>query len=321
MPWIEPQQLAQAKSIDLYSYLVAAEPGNIKRCGQDEYCLKDHDSLKVSVSTGKWNWHSRGFGGTTAVQYLITVRGYPLPEAAQMVLDSKAAPYSPLTEPPPTRPFALPERNGDDDRVMGYLCGQRGLRREVVEHCRALGTLYESAHYHSCVFVGHDKYGTPRHAAIRATGGDFKQDAEGSDKRHTFALQAQNGACTVLYVYEAAIDALSGASLFLMAGEPWQDRHYLSLAGVSPLPVVQYLIDHPEIGTIVLCLDADEPGQFAAERIAVLLRVSRPFLDIRYEPPKIGNDYNHFLGLRIARDRVQKIRKSRGQEKGTNAHR
>ena len=319
MPWIEPQQLVQAKSVDLYSYLAATEPGNIKRCGQDEYRLIDHDSLKVSVSTGKWNWHSRGFGGTTAVQYLITVRGYPLPEAAQMVLDSKAAPYSPLAEPPPARPLALPKRNGDDSRVMGYLCGQRGLHREVVEHCRTLGTLYESAHYHSCVFVGHDEHGTPHHAAIRATGGDFKQDAEGSDKRYTFALQAQNRACRVLYVYEAAIDALSGASLLLMDGEPWRDRHYLSLAGVSPLPIVQYLTAHPEIETVVLCLDDDEPGRLAAEQIAGLLRVSRPSLNIRYEPPKIGDDYNQYLRRRIAHDRARKGRKSREREKGTCA--
>lgn len=319
--WIEPERLAQAKRIDLYAYLAAAEPCNIKRCGQDEYCLLDHDSLKVSASTGKWNWHSRGFGGTTAVQYLITVRGYPLPEAAQMVLESRAEPYSPLTEPPPARPFALPERNADDSRVLSYLCGKRGLRREVVEHCRALGTLYESAHYHSCVFVGRDEYGTPRHAAIRATEGDFKQDAEGSDKRYTFALQAQNGASTTLYVYEAAIDMLSGASLLLIDGQPWKDRHYLSLAGVSPLPILQYLAAHPEIVTVVLCLDDDEPGQLAAERIEGLLRLSRPSLDIRKEPPKIGGDYNQNLCMRIAHDRVRRNKKSRASDTKAGVHR
>ena len=319
--WIEPERLAQAKSIALYSYLAAAEPGNIKRCGQDEYCLRDHDSLKVSVSTGKWNWHSRGFGGTTAVQYLITVRGYPLPEAAQMVLDSKAAPYSPLAEPPPARPLALPQRNGDDSRVISYLCGQRGLRREVVEHCRTLGTLYESAYYHSCVFVGHDENGTPRHAAIRATGSDFKRDTEGSDKRYTFALQAQNGACGAVYVYESAIDALSAASLLLTDGQPWQKRHYLSLAGVSPLPIVQYLAAHPAIKTVALCMDADEPGQLATERIKGLLSVSSPSLEIRSEPPKIGNDYNQYLRMRIARNRARQAKKSRGRTDPAAANR
>ena len=315
MPWVEPEQLARAKSVDLYSYLLVAEPGNIKRCGQDEYRLIDHDSLKVSVSIGKWNWHSRGFGGTTAVQYLVTVRGYPLPEAAQMVLDSKAAPYSPLVEPPPARALALPERNRDDNRVLAYLCGQRGLRREVVEHCRAIGALYESAHYHDCVFVGNDEDGTPRHAAIRAIGRDFKRDAEGSDKRYTFALQAPNGPHRALYVYEAAIDALSGASLLLLDGQPWRDRHYLSLAGVSPLPIIQYLTAHPEIETVMLCLDIDESGRFAAERIEGLMRMSRPSLDIHYAPPEIGNDHNQYLRMRLAHDSTRKGRVSRERGK------
>lgn len=320
MPWIEPEQLAKAKSVDLYSYLAATEHDNIKRCGQDEYCLKDHDSLKVSVSTGKWNWHSQGFGGTTAIQYLITVRGHTLPDAALMVLESKAAPYSPLVELPPAQPLTLPQRNDNDNQVIAYLCGNRGIRREIVEHCRALGTLYESAHFHSCVFVGMDEAGTPRHAAIRATGGDFKQDAQGSDKRYSFALQGRNSACTVLCVYEAAIDALSGASLRIMDGEPWQDTHYLSQAGVSPLPIIQYLNTHPFITTVRLCLDNDEPGQLAAERIEGLLALSRPTLKIERTPPKIGNDYNRYLQLRIARNRTRKKHLSRGKSR-SESHR
>ncbi|MDL2253512.1 DUF3991 and toprim domain-containing protein [Ruminococcaceae bacterium OttesenSCG-928-I18] len=319
--WIEPEQLAQVKIIDLYSYLAVAEPGNLKRCGQDEYRLIDHDSLKVSVSIGKWNWRSQGFGGTTALQYLITVRGFSLPQAAQMVLESKAAPYSPLAEPPPARPFSLPEKNDSDNRMIDYLCGKRGLCREIVEHYRTLGTLHESAQYHSCVFVGRDECGTPRHAAIRATEGDFKQDVEGSDKRYTFALQAQNGACTTLYVYESAIDAMSGASLFLLGGQPWKDRHYLSLAGVSPLPILQYLTVYPEIRTVVLCMDDDEPGRLAAERIKGLLHLSSLSLDIRIEPPKIGCDYNQYLYMRTARNRARQAKKSKGRTELAAVHR
>lgn len=304
MPWIEKEQLAKAKSVDLYSYLTVAEPQNIKRCGQDEYCLKDHDSLKVSVSSGIWHWHSQGFGGTTALQYLIKVRGYSLPEAAQIVLDCKAAPYSLLTEIPPAQPFILPQRNDNNDIVIAYLCGKRGLHRETVEHCIAAGSLYESAYYHSCVFVGFDETGKPRHAAIRATGGDFKQDAEGSDKRRTFALQAQNKVATVLCVYEGVIDALSDASLRLMKGQSWQDRHYLSLAGISPLPIIQYLRARPEINTVILCLDNDEPGQTAAERIKKVLLLSSPSLDVGYVPPKVGKDYNQSLQLFISKKRT-----------------
>lgn len=311
MAWIEREQLAKAKSIDLYSYLTAAEPDKIKRCGQDEYCLKDHDSLKMSVSSGKWHWHSRGEGGTTAVQYLVRVRGYSLPVAAQMVLDSKAAPYSALVERPPWRPLVLPERHSDDDRVIDYLCNKRGISREIVEHCIAHGTLYESAKYHSCVFVGCDSSGKPRHAAIRATEGDFKQDVEGSDKRYSFALQAKNRDCSVLPVYEGAIDALSGASLRLMDSHSWQDQHYLSLSGISPLPIIQYLNMHPAVTAVHLCLDNDEPGQLAAKRIVELLILSRPTLEIKYTLPETGKDYNESLLMYTSIDIKNQKKKSR----------
>ncbi|MDL2294688.1 DUF3991 and toprim domain-containing protein [Ruminococcaceae bacterium OttesenSCG-928-D13] len=297
MPWIEPETVATAKSVDLFSYLTVAEPGNIKRCGQDEWRLKDHDSLKVSATGGKWHWHSRSTGGTTAVQYLIVVRGYAFLEAVQMVLDSKAAPYLPIESMGPPKPFALPPRHENDQRVVQYLCGQRGVSREVVEHCRAVGALYESAHYHSCVFVGYDENHTPCHAAIRATQGDFKQDVEGSDKRYSFALQAKNGPFPGLYVYESAIDALSDASLRLLQGEDWRAAHYLSLAGVSPLPIIQYLKRHPEISEVYLCLDNDEAGRDAAEQIMDNSDLSRPGLEISFVPPVVGKDYNRLLHI------------------------
>jgi DNA primase len=60
-----------------------------------------------------------------------------------------------------------------------------------------------------------------------------------------------------------------------------------------------------------LCLDNDEPGQLAAGRIAGLLVLSRPSMEIEYAPPKIGKDYNEYLLLRIARNRARKKKLSR----------
>ena len=54
------EQIKTAKSIDLLTYLQTYEPDNLRRAGK-EYCLAEHDSLKIS--NGKWFWHSRGFGG------------------------------------------------------------------------------------------------------------------------------------------------------------------------------------------------------------------------------------------------------------------
>jgi len=62
---VTKEQIAQAKSIDLLSYLQANEPGNLKKSGSNEYRLADHDSLKIS--NGRWHWFSRGIGGKTYV--------------------------------------------------------------------------------------------------------------------------------------------------------------------------------------------------------------------------------------------------------------
>ncbi len=73
MPNVTKEQIAKAKEWDLLSYLQVYEPGELKRCGNQEYQTITHSSLKIS--NGKWHWHSRGIGGRTALDYLIKVQG------------------------------------------------------------------------------------------------------------------------------------------------------------------------------------------------------------------------------------------------------
>ena len=76
MPKIPPEQIEQARGVDLLSYLQTHEPQSIRKCGAGEYCLVEHDSLKIS--NGRWNWFGRGFGGYSCLDFLIKVRGYTL---------------------------------------------------------------------------------------------------------------------------------------------------------------------------------------------------------------------------------------------------
>ncbi len=78
---LDPAVIEQARQIDLLSYLQRYEPSNLKRVAGNVYCTKDHDSLKIS--NGKWYWWSRGFGGFSALDYLIKVREYSFVEAVQ----------------------------------------------------------------------------------------------------------------------------------------------------------------------------------------------------------------------------------------------
>ena len=66
-----PAQIEQARQIDLLSYLQSKRPSEIVRLSARTYCLKAHDSLQMS--NGKWYWFSRGFGGKSAIDYLMKV--------------------------------------------------------------------------------------------------------------------------------------------------------------------------------------------------------------------------------------------------------
>ena len=80
---LDPAVIEQARQIDLLSYLQRYEPSNLKRVAGNVYCTKEHDSLKIS--NGKWYWWSRGFGGVSALDYLIKVREYSFVEAVEML--------------------------------------------------------------------------------------------------------------------------------------------------------------------------------------------------------------------------------------------
>ena len=75
---LDPAVIEQARQMDLLSYLQRYEPSNLKRVAGNVYCTKEHDSLKIS--NGKWYWWSRGFGGVSALDYLIKVREYSFVE-------------------------------------------------------------------------------------------------------------------------------------------------------------------------------------------------------------------------------------------------
>ena len=73
MAYIQPEVIAEARKVDLLSYLQATDPHELVKCDGNEYCTRTHDSLKIS--NGKWFWWSRGIGGASALDYLVKVRG------------------------------------------------------------------------------------------------------------------------------------------------------------------------------------------------------------------------------------------------------
>ena len=200
-PYVTEEQIRAAKAVNTLAFLLRHQSEQFKRVGRTEYAHCGHDSLKVS-SNGKWNWHSKGVGGTTAVQYLMKVEGYDFVRAVQIVCAD--APF--LSSPPVIKEknsgFALPPR-GDNFKAYQYLAG-RGVCDEVLAFCfhtgRVYGTNRKTAEreYTNCVFVGFDESGNPAHAGLRGTQGFFRGNVTGSDKRHPFCIPAEKeGASTI----------------------------------------------------------------------------------------------------------------------------
>lgn len=266
MPGVTKEQIARAKEWDLLSYLQAREPQELKRCGAGEFCLKAHESLKIS--NGKWHWHSRGTGGRSALDYLVKVRGMDFVSAVESLCGGNAAEVvrMPQREPEQKKAFVLPEKNPYAANVVSYLQG-RGIDADIIGQCMEAGNLYESRKRHNCVFVGRDTGGKARYAFLRGTRETYKQDVAGSDKRYGFCLPAADPDSPYLAVTESPIDALAVASLVKKRGGDYRRAHYLSLGGTAPRALLRFLKDHPKVKYLSLCLDNDAAGRKGMERI------------------------------------------------------
>lgn len=299
--FVSKEQIKKAKEIDLLTYLQIYEPNLIKRCGNDTYCLKEHDSL--IISNGLWNWFSRGIGGKTALDFLIKVRGMDFVNAVQVLANNVTSTdiYAHSTrqdKQSPRKLFELPKKNWNNLRAIAYLQG-RGIDTEIIQHCIKLGIIYESANYHNCVFVGKNMDNIIKYATLRGTGERFVQDVCGSEKKYGFSIPPRENASKSLLIFESPIDALSQATIDKQSGFQlsWNCPHRLSLGGTSLMALVQYLKDHTGITNVGICLDNDEPGQKAANKIKDLLENSnnRKYTAAILAPSTDGKDYNDLL--------------------------
>ncbi len=258
---VTQEQIERAKSVPLLDYLLAHEGGNFKRVGS-AYYRKDSGHNSLRVSNNLWNWYSHGMGGDI-IDYLVKINGYSFVDAVlHLTGDAHSKPITPKARAPTAvkpierEPFKPPPRNADNRRVIEYLQG-RGIDKSVIEDCINLGSLYESGDgWHNCVFVGRDERGKARFAAIRGTAGDFKRDANGSDKQFGFIIPPKNPKTQTAACFEAPIDAMSHACL-----DPDFDGWRLSLGGTALVSLTHFLECHAEVTTVIVLHRQRRSGQ------------------------------------------------------------
>lgn len=322
VPYIPPEVVAEARKMDLLTYLQNFAPDELVKVSANTYRTRTHDSL--NISNGKWFWFSQGFGGYNALDYLVKVKGFSFREAVEQIAGYAAVcpiTYIEPAKPPPPKRLVLPEKSSSTDKITKYLF-DRGIDYEIIMDCITKGLIYESLPHCNIVFIGKDEHDKPKYATSRATNNSrFMADAPGSDKRYSFRINGTDE--REVHIFESAIDALSYATLCKLECQDWRALNLVSLGGVtvtksnpteSKLPMVleDYLQKNYKTERICLHLDNDMPGRKAAEALKTKLISNYEVVD---EPPLCGKDFNDFLCFKLGIKQPQNKKKERNFER------
>ena len=295
IPFTDEQKIL-ANSVDLAEYLrVRGE--KLERVGREHKLIYydgsgRHDSITIRGS--KWFDHKNQVGGG-AIMFMQEFYDMDFQTAVQELLGQTVTPLSNIppkadTQEPKPREFKLPEPNSDMHRVYAYLIKQRFIAPEVITHFAKQHTLYEDKEHHNAVFVGIDENGVPRQASKRSTnsyGNSFRITCQGSDTRYSFA---HFGESKRLYVFEAPIDMMSFLTLY---PNDWQKHSCIAMNGVYENAVLAALKNHSNLSEVILCVDNDEGGIEAVDRLKDIL-TENGYTDVKRLAPKF-KDWNEVL--------------------------
>ena len=297
MPYIPftDEQKQLANSVDLAEYLrVRGE--KLERVGIEHKLIYydssgKHDSITIRGS--KWFDHKNQTGGG-AIKFMQEFYDMDFQTAVQELLGRTV---TPLSHSPPKaiakeekKEFKLPVANPNMHRVFAYLIKQRFIAPDIISHFAKQHTLYEDKQHHNAVFVGLDENGVPRQASKRSTnsfGKTFRITCEGSDTRYSFS---HFGKSEKLFVFEAPIDMMSFLTLY---PQEWQKNSYIAMNGVYENAVLTALKNHSNLSEVILCVDNDEGGIEAVDRLRDILR-ENGYENVRRFAPKF-KDWNEDL--------------------------
>ena len=298
--YVTTEQIQDAKTWDLLSYLQKYEPHELIKSASNEYRTTSHDSLVIS--NGLWSWKSQNIGGRSALDYLIKVREISFVDAVQILCSEKMVSTPPAGKkiqiyPERTEPLRLPEISKYPNHVLSYL-QERGIDPEIIHMCIQKGIIQESRKHQNCVFIGKDPQGMTRYAAVRSVQGDYRLDLPGSNKDYCFCFSPDDDARKVVAA-ESAIDALSVATIRKIWNQDWKNDHYQSLGGTSSKALIQFLLDHPKVDVVAICLDNDSAGLSGVGRTIFdiqnhdILKTRHFEYEIEFPDPQYGKDYNN----------------------------
>ena len=261
---LSQEEIDSAKHTDI-AMMLQGMGETVRRSGS-EYEWQD-GGRKVTLRGNLW-YHQYDMTGGDAIDFAKRFFGKTFPEAVVFLNGGSSAQLlrsSPAEKE--KKPFALPHKAADMRRLFGYLCGHRGIDRDVLLTFVRKNMVYESADHYNVVFIGYDKNRTARHAHQRGSYSfsRFKGNVDSSDPAFSFHW---NGTSGKIFLFEAPIDMLSFIS---MHKNNWQQHSYAAACSVSDLVLFQCMKDIGNIDKVFLCMDNDSAGKSANSRIAAKL--------------------------------------------------
>ena len=316
MPYISPEIVAQARQIDLLTYLKNYEPNELVEVCRNTYTTRSHDSLKIS--NGLWYWFTKGIGGKSAIDYLIKVKNLSFINAVQTVMGNMKI-QAPIKynqqQKSNEKKLKIPIKATNNDRVINYLLS-RGIDKEIIKYCIENNLVYQEEKTNNVVFVGYNDNKIPSYAFCRATNQErFMREATGSNKKYSFKIKAARKN-NIVHLFESSIDLLSFATLLSLENRNWREENLLSLGGIYsskydaektkiPISLTEFLEKNPNVNEIHLNLDRDLAGRNASSFFQQVLSKKYKVLD-RKMP--CGKDVNEYLCLKKGIKKIEKER-------------
>lgn len=275
------------------------------------YSLREHDSVRIDPHRNCF-WRNslyvkgqKGHSGTVidfalefcgcrnsgeAIHYIANM--YSI-SANQDYISTGVRAYTSThtTKQKKTKELKIPKLANSQGNVIQYLCGKRGISRNVVNLFIEKGMLYQDER-RNCVFVSPDK----SFGCVRSTGEKkFVRDLEGCDYDKCFFYSEFLSPNTII-VTESVIDMMSVmtyAELNKWFINKYKNKCYLALSGTNKITSLNYHINkNPDISEVLLALDKDNAGTAAVSAALKQLSENGYKGSIRFLYPPSGKDWN-----------------------------
>lgn len=137
----------------------------------------------------------------------------------------------------------------------------------------------------------------------------FRQEITGSNKSYSFAMRSENDSCNTIHVFEAAIDAMSYASLVQLYSSDFHTKNLLSLGGAQsgkeengkvtlPLALEEFIsTSKTPIKKVYIHFDNDDAGIKHSKLLKQNLE--HRGIESAIKLPPNGKDVNDFLKVTL----------------------